>query len=102
MSKMITHLKEEIKKCSKDTINELEYNISKDIINISKEEIFYSLPIENICSIIEKSNINEENDIKTCISIINKTSEYIPKESPLLLNSFNFSNITFDECIKIY
>ena len=100
MKNVITQLKEEIKKCSIDTIKLLENIISKKIYTYCTDDIFYSLPIENICSIIEKSEINEENDINTTITIINKMSEYIPKETPLLLNSFNFTDITFDECIE--
>ena len=66
LEKHIQDLKEEK---DKDKIYEIENIIAGNIKEYCKNPTFYTLSIEEIISIIEKSKINENNDIDSICNI---------------------------------
>jgi hypothetical protein len=58
---------------------------------------FYQLPIKNISSILNKS----KQTCDSCSKILENISQKKLDNAPLLLNSINVPNITYEECIKI-
>ena len=97
LEKHIQDLKEEK---DKDKIYEIENIIAGYIKEYCKNPTFYTLSIEEIISIIEKSKINENKDIDSICNIISNINIYKPEEISLLLFCFNPQNLSF-KCIKI-
>ena len=99
---IVKKLEEEIKgKNRKDAIDVLEDQLTENIEELSKNEIFFDLPLNNIFSVISKVDFNqiEENDkiieiIQNIIkNIINKHFE--EKETILILQNLNIKTISF-------
>ena len=79
-------------------IANLENILSSNLKDYCTNPLFYSFPIKQIETIIEKSKIN---DIYTICNILSKASEYKIEEAPLLLQCFNSQTITMDANTKI-
>ena len=82
---------------SQDVINVYRELLIENITEASKEALFYSLPIEQITSIIKEVDFSNEDEIKEPFlilrTIISKTSEYHGKESVQLLNDINVNKL---------
>ena len=101
-NEIIEILTEEIQKRNrKELIDEYEEKLSKNIEELSKNENFFNLPLDNIFSVISKVDFNliEEND-KTIViiqniikNLINKHFE--EKETILILQNLNIKTISF-------
>ena len=63
-----------------------------------KEDDFYSLPMNEITKIVEKSHLNDASMLK---SLVSKLSEIKGRDSIIILNSIESSELTFEECINI-
>ena len=83
---------------NREKIDALEDVLVESIDETIAEENFYSLPTNEILTILQKSDIES---IELLSSIVTKMSEKKGKESPLLLNVIDPKNATFDECINI-
>ena len=89
-----------------EIINSYEEAIAKDITNSVNDEIFFSLPLNNILSIISKTNLSEQEDpISLIKTIITKTIENHSKEKEtlFLLSSLktNAIELTLEQCVDI-
>ena len=63
LNEFVKKLEEEIKgENKKDFINELESKLSENIEELSNNENFFNLPLNNIFSVISKVNFNEIED----------------------------------------
>ena len=82
----------------KDKIETCEELIADDIENYIEEKLLFELPTNEILKIVDKSNI--ENVEQIC-SIISKMSETKKEESILLLNVIKANEKTFEECLEI-
>ena len=84
-----------------ELINEYETKLSKEIEELSKNENFFNLPLNNIFSVISKVDFNliEENDkiIEITQNIIkNLVQKYFEeKETILILQNLNLKTISF-------
>ena len=83
---------------SREKIGVLEDVLVESIEEASEEEGFYSLPMNEILTILGKSDIES---VGLLCNIVSKISEKNEKESPLLLNVIDPKDATFDECISI-
>ena len=83
---------------NREKIDVFEDVLVESIDETIAEENFYSLPTNEILTILQKSDIES---IELLSSIVTKMSEKKGKESPLLLNVIDPKNATFDECINI-
>ena len=86
-----------IERKSADVINGYADVIVENIIEASSEPLFYSLPIEQISTIIKKvefANKDEINDpIPLLQTLIQKTSEIHNEDAVLLLNGLKIDNL---------
>ena len=99
MKSVISKLKKLFNKDgSRDKIDLLEDAIAESIDEAVAEEGFYSLPTNEILTILGKSDIES---VGLLCDIVSKMSEKKEKESPLLLNVIDPKDATFDECIRI-
>ena len=80
------------------TIDEFKDVVVESIDEAVAEDSFYTLPTNEILTIIQKSGIE---NVEQLSSIVNKMNERKGEESPLLLNVIDPKNNTFDECIRI-
>ena len=93
-------LKDAIDKSEKLIIERKENEIAKNINKYCENSDFYTLSTDVIKEIINKTNINENNDIDTICKLLNNASKY-EENASLLLSCFKPQKLTFDECIKI-
>ena len=98
MTNVIANLIEANEKKDEKFIANLENILSSNLKDYCTNPLFYSFPIKQIETIIEKSKIN---DIYTICNILSKASEYKIEEAPLLLQCFNSQTITMDANTKI-
>ena len=98
MTNVIANLIEANEKKDEKFIANLENILSSNLKEYCTNPLFYSFPIKQIETIIEKSKIN---DIYTICNILSKASEYKIEEAPLLLQCFNSQTITMDANTKI-
>jgi ankyrin repeat protein len=82
----------------REKIEALEDVIVESMDEVVKEDGFYSLPTNEILTILQKSSIES---VELLSSIVTKMNEGKGEESPLLLNVIDPKNATFDECISI-
>jgi hypothetical protein len=75
-----------------------EEGIIDSIEDAIKEELFFSLPTNEIVKIIQKSNIS---NAETYSNIISRMCEVKGGEAALLLNVVESKEATFEECVKI-
>ena len=102
----ISNLKKALEEqSSENTINEIEDYISRNIAIASKQSLLYDLPINAICSIIQRSDFSEMKDSFEIIStIITSAIKNHKDEAILLLNSFKKNNLPIlqtNDCINI-
>ena len=84
---------------SNEEIKIYEGIVVESIEEAAKESDFYTLPIDEISKLVEKSDIES---YELLSEIVLKTSEIKEKESPLLLNVINrVEELSLDECVKI-
>ena len=93
-------LKDAIDKSEKLIIERKENEIAKNINKYCENSDFYTLSTDVIKEIIDKTNINENNDIDTICKLLNNASKY-EENASLLLSCFKPQKLSFDECIKI-
>ena len=98
MTNVFANLIEANEKKDEKFIANLENILSSNLKDYCTNPLFYSFPIKQIETIIEKSKIN---DIYTICNILSKASEYKIEEAPLLLQCFNSQTITMDANTKI-
>ena len=79
-------------------IERVENIIVESIDEAVSEDVFYSLPMNEILTILQKGDIES---VDLLSSIVTKTSEKKGEESPLLLNVIYPKDAAFDECISI-
>ena len=82
----------------RDTIDNIEDIMIESIDEIVKNDVFYTLPTNEILTILRKSDI--ESSEMLC-NIARKMSSNKGHESQLLLNVIDPKEATFDECVKI-
>ena len=70
----------------------------KSIEEVIEADDFYSLPMNEIKKIIEKSHLNDASMLK---SLVSKLSEIKGRDSIIIFNSIESSELTFEECINI-
>ena len=101
IQQIVQKLEEEIKgKKRKEAIEVLEEQLSENIEELSKIELFFNLPLNIIFSVISKVNFNlEENDktIEILQDIIKSLlkAHFEEKETILVLQNLNFTTISF-------
>ena len=78
-------------------IDALEDIVVESIDETVAEDSFYTLPTNEILTILQKSSIES---IELLSSIVSQMSEKKMDESPLLLNVIDPKEATFDECIN--
>ena len=100
IEKNINLLKDAIKQNTIRVINNQKNEIAKNINKYCENSDFYTLSTDVIKEIIDKTNINENNDIDTICKLLNNASKY-EENASLLLSCFKPQKLTFDECIKI-
>ena len=83
---------------NREKIDVFENVLVESIDETIAEENFYSLPTNEILTILQKSYIES---IDLLSSIVTQMSEKNGEESPLLLNVIDPKNITFEECVSI-
>ena len=107
---IVKKLEEEIKGNNrKEEIEAIEEQLSKETEQLSKNQIFFNLPLKNIFSVISKFDFNliEENDkiIEIIQNIIKNiiNSHFEEKETILILQYLNITTIPFsyEEIISI-
>ena len=99
----VQKLEEEIKGANrKDLINEYETKLINNIEELSTNENFFNLPLNNIFSIISKVDFNEIEDVDRILEIIQNIIKNIiskhseEKETLLILQNLNLtSNFSF-------
>jgi len=85
-------------------INELEQKLAEIIEDASQQNSTYGLPVRNLISIIEKSNLTHEDETKSLSimkTILRKASELNESEAPLLLTVCDFPHLMLDACIDL-
>ena len=85
-------------------INEFEQKLAEIIEDASQQNSIYGLPVRNLISIIEKSNLTHEDETKSIPimkTILRKTSELNEAEAPLLLTVCDFPHLMLDACIDL-
>ena len=99
---IVKNLEEEIKGNNrKDVIESYEDLLSKEIEKISKNEIFFNLPLKNILYVISKVDFNEIEESDKIIEIIQNIikniikTHYEEKETILILQNLNIKSISF-------
>ena len=71
LEEIINKLEEEIKGNGKqDVINEYESKLSRKIEELSRNEVFFNLPLNNIFSVISKVDFDEIEENDKAIEII--------------------------------
>ena len=82
---------------SQDVINGCREVLIENITEAYKEPLFYSLPIDQITSIIKEVDFSNEDEVKEPFlilrTVISKTSEYHGKESIQLLNDIKVDKL---------
>ena len=79
-------------------VEAIEKDIAESIEEAIKEELFFSLPTNEIVKIIQKSEISHA---ETYINIISKMCEAKGGEAALVLNAIGAKESTFEECVEI-
>jgi surface protein len=79
-------------------IDIVEESIADSIEEVVEEELFFSLPTNEIVKIIQKSDIS---NAETYSNIISRMCEVKKGEAALILNVVESKEATFEECVKI-
>ena len=102
LQKIVKKLVDEIKgKNRKDTVSGLEELLSEDVEELSTNENFFNLPLNNIFSVISKVDFNDiketDNIIEIIQNIIKNTimKHFEEKETLLILQNLNISALSF-------
>jgi pyrrolidone-carboxylate peptidase len=98
MEKTIKELVRILEKGDKIKTETIEENIAESIEEAIKEELFFSLPTNEIIKIIQKSDIS---NAKTYFIIISRMCEVKGGEAAIILNAVESKEATLEECIKI-
>ena len=99
-TQIVKNLEEEINgQKRKDIIKLLEEQLSENIEELSKNQIFFNLPLNNIFSVISKVDFDEIDEIGKLIEIIQNITKNIvkshfeEKETILILQNLNTTTI---------
>ena len=85
-----------------ERINAYQESIAAFLPDASKLPIFYSLPFQNIVSIIKASEITEPDEyVKVFSTIISKVSAAYPEEAPNLLNFISIPDGNVEQCKRL-
>ena len=76
----------------------IKEDIAESVEEAIEEELFFSLPTNEIIKIIQKSDVS---NAETYSNIIVKIFEAKGEETALILNVVKASEATFEECVKI-
>jgi ankyrin repeat protein len=98
MKSLITKLSYFLNKGDKIKVEAAIEEIAESIEAAVKEELFFSLPTNEIVKIIQKSGTS---NAETCSNIIIKMCEAKGGEAALVLNVIEPKEATFNECVKI-
>jgi hypothetical protein len=79
-------------------VEAIEESIAELIEEAIEEELFFTLPTNEIVKIIQKSSIS---NIETYYKIIIRVCEAKDREAALILNAVEAKRATFEECVKI-
>ena len=92
-------------KLDRNAVKSNEKVILNKLREATKKDIFYTLPIKKICSILQQKDLVEEVSDKPEIiyNIIDKVTEKYPEESGLLLNVFQTEDwpLSLKECMEM-
>ena len=100
----IKQLQDAVKGGRDDQISEFEQAIADCLEDASKERSFYALPVKNIISIIQRSNLSHEEAPKifSIMKIIFRSmSDCNSAKTPLLLHACDFPHLLLDQCVEL-
>ena len=110
MSSVLESVLAKIEKGIKENQNEMVLNayeelLSENIVDLSKMEQFYKLPITNIVSVLQKVNYSAvEKLVPLLQSVIQGTNKTHPNESAILLHGIKCKDcsLSVSDCINIF
>ena len=99
MKSVLEKLTLDLNECGNEAkVESVEVSIAESIEDAIEEELFFSLPTNEIVKIIQKSNIY---DAEMYSNIIVRMCEAKGGEAALILNVVEPKEVTFEECVKI-